>query len=120
MSHQKNVFGTPLQPCSFNPKTGYVRDGFCTYIADDVGEHTVCAVMTDEFLTFSKMAGNDLSTPMPNYKFPGLKAGDQWCLCLSRWIQAFENDAAPNVILEATHEMVLKKVSLETLKKFEL
>ena len=120
MSNQKNVYGTPLQPCSFSPKTGYIRDGFCTCVDGDVGEHIICVILTDDFLAFSKMAGNDLSTPIPEYEFPGLKAGDQWCLCLSRWIQAYENNCAPHVILEATNEKVLSKVKLETLQEFEL
>tara|TARA_A100001015_G_scaffold321464_1_gene452350 strand:+ start:1411 stop:1773 length:363 start_codon:yes stop_codon:yes gene_type:complete len=120
MSNQKNVYGTTLQSCSFSPKTGYLRDGFCTCVESDHGQHTVCAVMTNDFLVFSKMAGNDLSTPKPEYNFPGLKPGDQWCLCLSRWVQAYENDSAPHIILEATNEKVLEKVSLEILKEFEL
>ena len=120
MSNQKNVLGTALQACSFHPKTGYLRDGFCTCVDSDQGQHTVCSVMTEDFLLFSKMAGNDLSTPRPDYNFPGLKPGDQWCLCLSRWIQAFQNKNAPKVILEATHESVLEKISIETLKEFEL
>ena len=120
MNTQKNVTGTPLQPCSFSPKSGYMRDGFCTCIKSDIGQHTVCALMTEEFLIFSKNAGNDLSTPKPEYNFPGLKPGDQWCLCLSRWIEAYENNKAPHIILSSTNESVLKYVPLETLKKFEL
>ena len=120
MSNQKNVHGTPLQPCSFKPKTGYIRDGFCTCINNDPGQHTICVLLTDEFLTFSKSVGNDLSTPRPEYEFPGLKAGDQWCLCISRWIQAHENNCAPMVILESTNESVLDLVDVETLKEYEL
>lgn len=120
MNNQKNVYGAPLQPCSFEPKTGYIRDGFCTCIKNDPGQHTVCVLLTDDFLTFSKSVGNDLSTPIPEYDFPGLNAGDQWCLCLSRWIQAHENNCAPNVILASTNESVLEHVSLKTLQAFEL
>ena len=120
MNNQKNVYGTPLQPCSFSPKTGFMRDGFCTCINQDPGQHTICVLLTDEFLQFSKMAGNDLSTPRPEYEFPGLKAGDQWCLCISRWVEALKNNCAPYVILEASNESILDDVSLETLKKFEL
>ena len=119
MSDQKNVFGNQLQACSFSPKTGYLRDGFCTCVSSDHGAHTLCAIMTDAFLEFSASVGNDLSTPRPEYSFSGLNAGDQWCLCLQRWIQAEKHDAAPLVVLEATNESVLKHVSLETLKKYE-
>lgn len=120
MNNQKNVYGTPLQPCSFSPKTGFMRDGFCTCINQDPGQHTICVLLTDEFLQFSKIVGNDLSTPRPEYEFPGLKAGDQWCLCISRWIEAYKNDCAPHVILESSNEAILDDVSLDTLKKFEL
>ena len=120
MNNQKNVHGTPLQPCSFHPKTGFIRDGFCTCIENDPGKHTICVVLTDEFLDFSKQVGNNLSDPVPAYGFPGLNAGDQWCLCLSRWVQAFENGCAPHVILEATNESVLTEVPLSTLESFEL
>jgi len=88
MSLPKNVLGTELQCCCTDPMTGFYRDGFCNTGMGDHGAHTVCAIMTDDFLAFSKSAGNDLSTPMPQYQFPGLKAGDQWCLCASRWQQA--------------------------------
>ncbi|MGA0242425.1 MAG: DUF2237 family protein [Candidatus Marinamargulisbacteria bacterium] len=120
MSSQKNVHGTPLQPCSFSPKTGYVRDGFCTCVNTDVGQHTVCVLLTDAFLAFSADQGNDLSTPRPEYEFPGLKAGDQWCLCLSRWLDAHRHQCAPHVILEATNQSVLNHVSLATLSEYEL
>ena len=119
MSTQKNVFGTQLQPCSFKPKTGFFRDGYCNCDPTDYGQHTVCAIMTDAFLEFSKSVGNDLSTPRPEYSFKGLTAGQQWCLCLNRWIQAYDNDCAPQVILEATNESVLKKVTLDQLKEHE-
>ena len=104
VSTQKNILGHPLQACSHTPCTGFYRDGFCHTGEHDVGSHTVCAVMNDEFLIYSKKMGNDLSTPMPQFNFPGLKAGDRWCLCASRWLQAWEHGVAPMVILECTHE----------------
>lgn len=113
-----NVFGNPLIPCSMDPVTGFFRTGTCDTCADDAGMHTVCAVMTDEFLAFSKDAGNDLSTPVPNYGFPGLKAGDRWCLCLQRWIEAYEASKAPKVVLEATHISALEFIDLEILREF--
>ncbi|MEB3206055.1 MAG: DUF2237 domain-containing protein [Vampirovibrionales bacterium] len=112
----KNVLGTPLQPCSQDPLTGYFRDGCCNTDASDFGSHTVCVQLTEQFLTYSKAQGNDLSTPNPDYHFPGLKAGDRWCLCAPRWKQAFDDGLAPSVILESTHEMALEYVSLEQLK----
>ncbi len=111
-----NVLGEPLQPCCFNPMTGFWRDGSCHTGPDDAGRHTVCAIMTDEFLTFSKQGGNDLSTPIPEFSFPGLKAGDQWCLCALRWKEAYEAGMAPKVILASTHKATLKYVSLEALQ----
>jgi uncharacterized protein (DUF2237 family) len=87
---EKNIFGEPLEICCTSPRTGYFRDGLCRTVSQDTGTHTVCAVMTDEFLKFSASMGNDLITPMPYYQFPGLKAGDKWCLCVSRWIQAYK------------------------------
>ena len=112
----RNVLGGELLPCSFEPLTGYYRDGCCNTGGDDVGVHTVCAVMTDDFLAFSKAAGNDLSTPMPQYGFPGLVAGDRWCLCASRWAEALDAGAAPRVVLEATHFSTLDFVSLRDLQ----
>ncbi len=112
----RNVLGDPLAPCCFAPMTGYFRDGFCHTIDEDHGSHTVCAIMTDEFLVFSKSQGNDLSTPRPEFGFPGLKAGDKWCLCVSRWEEAFVVGKAPKVALEATHERALDVVSLEELR----
>ena len=111
-----NVLGTELQPCSLDPLTGYYRDGCCNTGGDDVGVHTVCALMTDEFLAFSAQKGNDLSTPQPAYGFSGLKAGDQWCLCASRWKEAFDNDMAPPVILAATHMASLEYATLDELR----
>ena len=119
MSDSLNVLATPLKCCSLNPVTGYFRDGCCETGPTDRGRHLVCAVMTDPFLTFSFAAGNDLSTPRPEYSFAGLKSGDQWCLCLERWKEAHKAGCAPRVVLEATHIMALERVQLETLKGFE-
>jgi len=113
----KNVLGTDLEPCSFDPMTGFFRDGCCNTGVDDVGLHLVCAVMTEKFLAFSKSRGNDLSTPMPMYQFPGLKAGDRWCLCALRWKEAFEAGMAPKVVLEATHISTLEFIDLVDLQK---
>ena len=115
---EKNIFGEPLEICCTNPMTGYFRDGLCRTVSQDTGTHTVCAVMTDEFLKFSASMGNDLITPMPYYQFPGLKAGDKWCLCVSRWIQAHKAGKAPMLILEATHEKTLDYTELNTLVKY--
>lgn len=112
-----NVLGQPLAPCSHDPLTGWFRDGCCDTDARDRGRHVICAVMTESFLEFSKAQGNDLSTPRPEYKFPGLKDGDQWCLCAARWKEAFEAACAPEVVLEATHESALEIVTLEALMK---
>ncbi len=119
MSTHKNVFGTELEPCSTDPMTGYLRDGCCTAVDDDVGRHEVCAVMTDDFLTYSKAQGNDLITPQPAFAFPGLEAGDRWCLCLGRWIEAEEAGCGPPLILEATNESVLTELEAETLREYE-
>ena len=113
-----NVFGEPLIPCSEDPLTGFYRDGCCNTGDEDHGVHTVCAVMTHEFLEFSKKAGNDLSTPRPMYNFPGLKEGDRWCLCAPRWVEAWNEGKAPKVILQATHEKTLDYVPLDVLVKF--
>ena len=113
---QKNVLGTALQVCSLNPITGFTRSGCCETGLDDSGSHTVCAQMTEEFLAFSISQGNDLSTPRPEYGFAGLQAGDRWCLCASRWLDASEAGFAPPVILEACHEKCLEIVSLADLK----
>lgn len=115
-SESKNVLGQPLQQCGCKPMTGFYRDGFCETGARDLGSHTVCAVMTEEFLTFTKGRGNDLSTPAPHFNFSGLKSGDRWCLCVSRWKEAYEAGVAPPVILEATHEGALRVVSIEQLR----
>ncbi|HEX8465274.1 MAG TPA: DUF2237 domain-containing protein [Abditibacterium sp.] len=111
-----NVLGEPLQNCSMQPMTGFYRNGCCDTGEGDMGLHLVCAVMTDEFLQFSKRRGNDLITPLLVYGFPGLKAGDRWCLCVSRWKEAFEAGVAPRVVLDATHLSALEWVSLDDLK----
>ena len=112
----KNVLGTKLQTCSCKPMTGWYRDGSCKTDATDLGMHTICAVMTDQFLSYSKAQGNDLSTP--KIGFPGLKQGDHWCLCAPRWKQAFDDGVAPLVNLEATEASTLKIIDIDTLKKF--
>ena len=112
-----NVLGEPLAQCSVDPLTGYFRDGHCNTCDQDSGSHTVCAVMTDEFLAFSKYVGNDLSTPMPQFRFPGLKAGDQWCLCAGRFLQAHDEGCAPKVNLAATHARALEIVPLDVLRE---
>tara|TARA_B100001059_G_C17828859_1_gene583265 strand:- start:306 stop:677 length:372 start_codon:yes stop_codon:yes gene_type:complete len=114
---EKNVFGEPLKMCCTKPMTGYFRDGVCRTISEDRGTHTVCAIMTNDFLAFSARQGNDLVTPMPYYEFLGLKEGDKWCLCVSRWIEAEKEGKAPKVILEATHEKTLEYTTMETLIK---
>jgi len=117
MPQAKNVLGNPLRPCCHFPKTGFYRDGFCHTGPEDFGKHVVCIKVTAEFLKFSQMAGNDLSTPGPESDFPGLIPGDRWCLCALRWQEALENDAAPEVYLEATHEEALQFIQLEDLKR---
>jgi uncharacterized protein (DUF2237 family) len=112
-----NVLGGALSPCSSDPLTGFFRDGACNTCAEDRGSHTVCALMTAEFLAFSKYVGNDLSTPRPEFQFPGLKPGDQWCLCAGRFLQAHQEGCAPQVRLEATHAHALDIVPLEVLEE---
>ena len=114
---ERNVLGGPLAACSRAPLTGFFRDGTCRTCAEDTGAHTVCAVMTKEFLAFTVEAGNDLVTPQPQWDFPGLVAGDHWCLCAARWLEAAKAGHAPPVVLEATHEKTLAVVPLELLKK---
>ena len=113
-----NVLGDPLVPCSFEPLTGWFRDGCCETGPNDRGRHIICTVVTEEFLAFSKACGNDLSTPVPQYNFPGLKPGDSWCLCLDRWREAHRAGKAPQVVLEATHQVALERVELEVLKEY--
>lgn len=115
-ARMKNVLGGDLLPCSYDPLTGFYRDGCCNTGAEDVGVHTVCVVMNAEFLEFSKSAGNDLSTPMPQYGFAGLNPGDQWCLCAPRWQEAFEAGKAPQVVLAATHLQSLEWCTLSDLR----
>jgi uncharacterized protein len=114
----RNVLGEPLEACSLGPLTGFYRDGCCNTGHEDVGSHTVCAVMTPAFLEFSRSRGNDLSTPVPEFGFPGLKPGDRWCLCAPRWQEAFEANQAPRVVLRATHEAALACCSLADLKRY--
>lgn len=111
----RNVLGSELVPCSYDPLTGYFRDGCCNTDASDRGSHVVCAVVTDEFLEYSRSRGNDLSTPRPEYRFAGLRDGDRWCLCALRWREALSEGIAPEVVLECTHERALDFVSLEHL-----
>ena len=114
----KNVLGGELKCCCLTPLTGFYRDGFCKTGAEDVGSHTVCILATDEFLEFSRSRGNDLSTPRPEFNFPGLQEGDKWCLVALRWQEALEAGFAPQVVLEATHQASLNYVSLEDLQKY--
>jgi uncharacterized protein (DUF2237 family) len=113
----KNVLGGPLADCSKAPMTGFFRDGCCNTSDEDAGSHTVCAVVTADFLRFSKSRGNDLSTPAPQFGFPGLKPGDRWCLCASRWREALQAGAAPLVVLGATHQRALEVITLADLKR---
>ncbi|MGF1674561.1 MAG: DUF2237 family protein [Rivularia sp. (in: cyanobacteria)] len=117
MSEAKNVLGEKLQPCCTSPMTGFLRNGMCDTGPEDFGVHVVCAEVTEEFLTYTKSMGNDLSTPVPMYDFPGLKPGDKWCLCASRWKEAMDDGVAPKVVLSATHEAALEYVSLDELKQ---
>lgn len=116
-AEDKNILGNPLQTCSVDPMTGYFRDGCCRTTAEDVGVHVVCAVMTEKFLEFTKAMGNDLSTPRPEYNFPGLNSGDSWCLCALRWKEAFDAGCAPKVNASATHSKALEHIPLEVLEK---
>ncbi|HEY0919987.1 DUF2237 family protein [Devosia sp.] len=113
-----NVLGEPLHPCSADPVTGFYRNGCCSTGPEDQGRHVVCAVMTEAFLAFSKSVGNDLTTPRPEFSFPGLKAGDRWCLVALRWAEAMRAGMAPRVVLAATHQAALRDVKLEDLKRY--
>ena len=115
-----NVLGGPLECCCTDPLTGFYRDGYCRTGAEDLGLHTVCAIVSDSFLQFSKSRGNDLSTPRPEYEFPGLKNGDKWCLCVERWKEALDAGCAPQVVLEACHVSALEFVDLADLKAHAL
>ena len=117
MDRSVNVFGEALERCSDRPRTGFFRDGCCNTSAADAGSHTVCVEVTAAFLEFSRFRGNDLSTPMPEFDFPGLKPGDRWCLCAARWLEAYEHGMAPRVLLRSTHVRALEIVPLELLKK---
>jgi uncharacterized protein (DUF2237 family) len=116
----KNVLGEPLKLCCSNPMTGFYRDGFCQTGDRDLGVHVICAEVTDDFLAFTKSQGNDLQTPAPMFNFLGLKAGDRWCLCASRWQEALAAGVAPQIDLNATHEAALKVVPMETLRQYAL
>ncbi|MEM0981403.1 MAG: DUF2237 domain-containing protein [Cyanobacteria bacterium P01_H01_bin.58] len=116
----KNVLGGTLESCSTDPMTGFYRDGCCQTGAGDMGRHVVCAQVTEAFLSYTRAQGNDLSTPMPLYNFPGLQPGDRWCLCASRWKEALDDGVAPPVVLEATHAAALNDVSLEQLQAHAL
>ncbi len=120
MTTATTVLGTSLAPCCTSPMTGFYRDGCCNTGAGDMGVHVVCAEMTPEFLAFTKAQGNDLSTPVPAFQFPGLKPGDRWCLCAPRWQEALEAGVAPPVMLEATHAAAIEHVSLADLKNYAL
>jgi uncharacterized protein (DUF2237 family) len=115
----RNVFNEPLVPCSFQPMTGFFRDGCCRTSNEDTGTHVVCTIMTEDFLRFSASKGNDLSTPIPEYGFPGLQAGDQWCLCVLRWVEALSEGMAPLVVLESTSYHALDTVALEVLQLYD-
>jgi uncharacterized protein (DUF2237 family) len=113
-----NVFGETLLTCSEDPVTGFFRDGCCNTSDQDVGSHTVCVEVTDAFLEYSRFRGNDLTTPMPDFGFPGLQVGDRWCLCAARWLEAQQQDMAPRVFLQRTHLKALEIVPLELLREF--
>jgi len=116
----RNVFGAPLETCSNKPMTGFFRNGCCDTGPDDLGSHTVCVIVTEEFLRFSKSQGNDLSTPAPAFGFAGLQPGDRWCLCAPRWQEALEAESAPRVVLRATHEGALQFCKLADLKRYAI
>ena len=118
MNESRNVYGEPLQSCSEDPVTGFFRDGCCNTSDQDTGSHTVCVKLTQEFLEFSRFRGNDLSTPRPEFGFPGLTPGDRWCLCAARWQEAHEAGMAPRVFLRSTHKRALEIVSLDVMRKF--
>lgn len=118
MDASMNVFGEVLQGCSDEPRTGFFRDGCCNTSDADAGSHTVCVQLTQDFLEFSRFRGNDLSTPRPEFQFPGLKPGDRWCLCAARWLEAHRHGMAPRVLLKGTHSRALEIVPIELLKQF--
>jgi hypothetical protein len=118
MDDSINVLGEPLQPCGHDPVTGFYRDGCCNTSDADVGKHTVCILVTQSFLEYSRFRGNDLSTPMPDFGFPGLKEGDKWCLCAERWLEAHQLNMAPKVFLMSTHKKTLDVINIEILKTY--
>ncbi|PJZ38008.1 hypothetical protein CH354_01795 [Leptospira levettii] len=118
MDESLNVLGGPLLPCSTDPLTGFFRDGCCNTSDEDFGSHTVCVLATEDFLQSQKESGNDLITPWPEYAFPGVKPGERWCLCASRWLEAYRNGVAPKVFLESTHKRALEIIPLELLERF--
>ena len=118
MDESLNVFDEPLLSCSESPVTGFFRDGCCNTSDEDFASHTVCVEVTQDFLDYSRFRGNDLSTPMPDFGFPGLQAGDRWCLCASRWLEAYEQGMAPKIFLTRTHKRALEIVELEKLKEY--
>ncbi len=120
MDESLNVFGEPLDDCSRNPLTGFFRDGCCNTSQQDAGSHTVCVELSAEFLEFSRLRGNDLSTARPELGFPGLKPGDRWCLCAARWLEAYEANAAPRVWLTRTHQRALEVTPLNVLREFAI
>jgi hypothetical protein len=120
MDYPKNVLGEPLESCSLDPRTGFTRSGSCETGPEDLGSHTICVKLTREFLDFSRAQGNDLTTPVPDFGFPGLKPGDRWCLCALRWQEALQAGVAPRVMLRATHERALEAVALADLKAHAL
>lgn len=120
MDDSVNVFDEPLEVCGVDPETGFYRDGCCNTGRDDVGSHTVCVRVTKEFLEYSRFKGNDLSTPAPQFGFPGLKPGDSWCLCAARWLEAHQQGMAPRVYLKRTHKKALEVVPMELLREFAL
>jgi len=120
MHESINVLGEPLTSCGEQPVTGFFRDGHCNTCDEDIGSHTVCIAVSDTFLEFSKSKGNDLSTPAPEYGFDGLKDGDSWCLCAERWLEAYQNDAAPRVYLTRTHQRALDVVTFDLLKQYSI
>jgi len=120
MDEPVNVFGERIETCSDRPLTGFFRDGCCNTSDQDLGSHTVCVEVTSDFLEFSRFRGNDLSTPVPDFGFPGLRPGDRWCLCAARWLEAHEAGMAPRVLLKATHQRALEIVPLKVLRTFAL
>jgi|TARA_B100001093_G_C26593412_1_gene912592 uncharacterized protein (DUF2237 family) len=116
----KNIFGEKLKPCCMNPKTGFLRDGYCNTNEMDQGSHVVCAIVTEKFLDYTKSQGNDLSTPVPEYEFPGLKEGDGWCLCANRWLEAYRDGFAPPIKGHSTHEKALLYIPKNILEEFSV